>query len=188
MSQPPSSYLDVSLAELCELLASETAPGGGTAAAVAATMAASLTAKAARRSLDSWAEASGVLAQATVLGARCAELARLDADAFGVALAALEQGEAVEVPLEHAAAVLLELAETAADVSVLAARTAENGDGTFRGDAASAAVLAAAATLAAEGLVAANLTVTGSDARLVRAHSLAEAAAAAALRALRAGP
>jgi formiminotetrahydrofolate cyclodeaminase len=184
----PSSYLDVPLGELCELLASDAAPGGGSAAAVAATMAASLTTKAARRSLDSWSEAPGVLAQARVLGARCADLARLDADAFRVALAALEEGEAVEVPLERAAAVLLELAETAADVAVLAARTAENGDGTFRGDAVSAAVLAAAATLAAEALVASNLTVTGSDARLTKAHSLAEEAAAASLRALAAGP
>jgi formiminotetrahydrofolate cyclodeaminase len=184
----PSSYLDLRVGELCERLAAEAAPGGGSAAAVAATMAASLTAKAARRSLGSWAEAAGVLAQSHVLGSRCAELARLDSEAFGVALAALEEGRAVEAPLQRAAAVLLELAETAADVAALAAQTAENGDGTFRGDAASAAVLAAAATLAAEALVAANLTVTESDARLAKAHSLAETAAAAALRALAAGP
>jgi formiminotetrahydrofolate cyclodeaminase len=184
----PSSYLELPLGELCDLLAADAAPGGGSAAAVAATMAASLTAKAARRSLDSWAEARGVLAQARVLGDRCAELARLDADVFGLALAALERSEAVELPLERAAGVLLELAETAADVAVLAARAAENGDGTFRGDAACGAVLAAAATLSAEALVAANLTVTKSDPRLAKAHALAEEAAAAALRALAAGP
>jgi formiminotetrahydrofolate cyclodeaminase len=187
MSQP-SSYLDLPVGELCELLASETAPGGGSAAAVAATMAASLTIKAARRSLDSWTEAPGVLAQARALEARCAELARVDADAFAVALAALEKGEAVEAPLDRAASVLLDLAETAADIATLAARTAEKGDGTFRGDAASATVLAAAATLAAEALISGNLTVTRSDARLTKAHLLAEGAAAAALRALAAGP
>ena len=40
----------------------------------------------------------------------------------------------------------------------------------------------------AEALVAVNLTVTDSDARLHTAHSLAEDAAASALRALKAGP
>jgi formiminotetrahydrofolate cyclodeaminase len=183
----PASYLDLTLGELCEQLATEAAPGGGSTAALVATMAAALTAKAAR-SAESWGEAPTVIARADSLGARCAELAKLDAEVFEEALAALETGEAVAAPLRRTTEVLLELAETAAEVAALAARTAERGGGTFRGDAASAAVLAAAATLAAEALVATNLTVTDSDARLRRAHSLAEDAAASALRALRAGP
>ena len=183
----PSSYLDVTLAELCQQLATEAAPGGGSAAAVAATMAAALTAKAAQRS-ESWGEAPTVIARVDFLGARCAELAQLDAQVFEEALAALETGVGVAAPLRRTTDVLLELAETAAEVAALAARTAELGGDRFRGDAASAAVLAAAATLTAEALVAVNLTVTDSDARLQKAHSLAEDAAASALRALKAGP
>ena len=47
-------------------------------------------------------------------------------------------------------------------------------------------MLAAAAALAAESLVSTNLTVTDSDERMRKAHALAEDAAAAALRALKA--
>ena len=129
-----------------------------------------------------------MIARVDFLGARCAELAKLDAQVFEEALAALETGVGVAAPLRRTTDVLLELAETAAEVAALAARTAERGDARFRGDAASAAVLAAAATLTAEALVAVNLTVTDSDARLQTAHSLAEDAAASALRALKAGP
>lgn len=143
-------------------------------------MAAALIAKAAHRS-QSWDEAATVIAQADSLGARCAELAWDDADAFREALDALDRGVEVAAPLRRTTDVLLELAETAADVASLAARTAERCDGRFSGDA------AAAAALAAESLVSVNLTVTETDERLQRAHSLAEGAAAAALRALRAG-
>jgi formiminotetrahydrofolate cyclodeaminase len=182
------AYFDTSLGELCERLAAESAPGAGSAAAVVAAMAASLTAKVAGRSRGTWTEAPGVLAQAGALATRCAELARLDAEAFGTALAALEEGVAVEGPLERAAAVLLEIGEVAADVAVLAARAAEHGDGTFRGDAASAAALAEAAARASEALIATNLTVAETDERLARARSLTGVAADAARRALSAGP
>ena len=182
----PSSYLDLTLRELTERLATQPSPGGGSAAGLVATMAASLTAKAARLS-ESWGEAPTVIARADALGARCAELARLDARAFAEALAALDGGESVFAPLRRTAELLLELAETAADLADLAARTAERCDGRHSGDAATGAVLAAAAALAAESLVSANLTVGDSDERMRRAHSLAEDAAAAALRALKAG-
>jgi Formiminotransferase-cyclodeaminase len=94
----------------------------------------------------------------------------------------------VEPPLLRAAGVLLQLGEAVADVAVLAARVAEHGEGTFRGDAASAAVLAEAAARAAETLVRGNLTVTPTDERLARAHLLTETAAAAARRAVDSGP
>ncbi len=187
MSVPPS-FLDARLGELCDRLASDSAPGGGSAAAVTATMAASLAAKAARRSVGSWPDAPGVLAQARVLASRCAELARLDAEAFAAALAALEERTAVEPPLARTAEVLLEVGEAAVDVGLLAAQTAELGDGAFRGDAVCAAVLAEAAARAAEALVAVNLTVSEGDDRLARARSHTEAAAAAARRALASGP
>ena len=183
-----TAYLELRLDELCERLASEAAPGAGSAVALTGAFAASLAAKAAKRSVTSWPEAPGVVAQARILAARCAELARLDAEAFGEALAALDAGSGVEAPLDRAVAVLLQLGETAADVAVLAARTAEHCEGTFRGDTASAAVLAEAAARAAEALVRGNLTVTPEDPRLARARSLTETAAAAARRALDAEP
>ncbi len=178
----------MSVGELCERLAGERAPGAGSAAAVTGALAASLVAKAAKRSVGSWPDAAGVVAQARKLEARCAELARLDADAFEEALAALEANAGIDLPLARAVDVLLELCEAAADVALLASRTAEHGDGTFRCDAASAAVLAEGVARAAGALVRANLTVIASDPRLGRARSLAETAAESARRAVDAGP
>jgi formiminotetrahydrofolate cyclodeaminase len=182
------SYLDLTLRELCEQLEAETGPGGGSAAGVVSAMAAALITKAATHSVGSWPEADQAVEQADALAKRCVELARVDAEAYREALAALEEGEAIAAPLRRTTEVLLELAETAADVAALAARTAERGDGTLRSDAVSGAVLAAASSLVAEALIAVNLTVTDTDERLRRAHVLAEEAAASALRALKAGP
>ena len=129
-----------------------------------------------------------MVAQARLHAERCFELAERGAEAFDEALSALAAGSGVELPLERAADVLLELCDVAADVAVLAARTADQGDGTFRADAASASVLAEGVARAAEALVRANLTVTASDARLTRARSLTEVAADARRRAFDAGP
>jgi formiminotetrahydrofolate cyclodeaminase len=181
-------YAALRIDELCERLASDRAPGAGSAAAVGGALAASLVVKAAKRSAGSWAESAGVVAQARLHATRCLELAARGADAFDEALTALAAGADVERPLERATDVLLELCDLAADVAVLAARTAEQGDGTFRADAASAAVLAEGVARAAEALVRANLTVTASDTRLARARSLTEAAGDARRRALEAGP
>src|SRR2546425_267302 len=74
-----------------------------------------------------------------------------------------------------------------ADVASRAALAAEMGEGTFRGDAAAAALLAEAAARAAGKLVAVNLTVTGGDERLVRARRNEQLAGEAAARALDAG-
>jgi formiminotetrahydrofolate cyclodeaminase len=183
-----AAYDALRVDELCEQLASDRAPGAGSAAAVTGALAASLVVKAAKRSDGSWAEAAGVVAQAHLHATRCIELAARGADAFDEALLALAAGAGVELPLERAADVLLELCDVAADVAVLAARTAEQGDGTFRADAASASVLAEGVARAAEALIRANLTVTASDHRLVRARSLTEVAADARRRALDAGP
>jgi formiminotetrahydrofolate cyclodeaminase len=182
------AYAELRLDELCERLASDRAPGAGSAAAVTGAMAASLVVKAAKRSTGSWVEAAGVVAQARLHATRCVELAARGAEAFDEALSALAAGAGVELPLERTADVLLELCDVAADIAVLAARTAEQGDGTFRADASSASVLAEGVARAAEALVRANLTVTASDARLTRARSLTELAADARRRALDAGP
>jgi formiminotetrahydrofolate cyclodeaminase len=151
-------------------------------------MAAALVAKAARRSSDTWPDARGVAAQAASLAARCSELADSDERAFAAALKALEERTAVERHLDETVVVLLALGETAADVAELAARTAEHCDGTFRGDAVSATLLAEAAARTAAALVQGNLTVVRDDPRLLRAKRSAEAAGAAARRALEEGP
>ncbi len=164
------------------------APGGGSASAVAVEMAAALVVKAARRSAETWPEARGAAAQAGALATRCSELAELDSRAFGAALKALEGRAEVEGPLRESVDVLLALAETAADLAELAASTAEHCDGTFRGDAICAALLAEAAACGAAVLVAGNLTVTSNDERLRRAKRLGELATRAVARALETGP
>jgi methenyltetrahydrofolate cyclohydrolase len=177
------------LDDLWERLAEpRTAPGGGSAAAIAARLATALVAKAARRSADSWPDAPGVAAQAVSLGNRCSELAEADSRAFGAALEALEERRRIEVRLEESVTTLLAIAEAAADVAELAALTAEKCDGTFRGDAVTGALLAEAGGCAAAVLVASNLGVTREDDRLRRAQKLAGQATAAVRRALEAGP
>ena len=180
---------ELSLPSLWERLADpQAATGGGSAAAVAAGMAAALVAKAARRSADSWPEAAGVAAQARSLAARCLELAESDSRAFAAALQALGDRTEIDVRLDQAVVVLLAVGEVATDVAELAARTAEHCDGTFRGDAVSAALLAEAAAHGAAALVAGTLTVAEGDPRLIRARRSADAATAAARCALDTGP
>jgi formiminotetrahydrofolate cyclodeaminase len=192
-----SSYLDLPLSEFLDRLSAESAaPGGGSAAALTVTFAAGLVTMVARHSRSSWADAAGVAAQARKLQARCAPLAQQDAEAWEDALEALRgNGERaarpdsdLEAKLARAAEVPLWIAEAGADVAMLAALTAEMGDGTYRGDAAAAALLAHAGARVAANLVALNLGMRGDDMRLGRARRSEEAAAAAAARALDAGP
>ena len=72
------------------------APGGGSAAAITAAMAAQLVGMAARLSSDSWSEAGGVSAQASALGARLAELAQAAARLVEVNLSATRDDPRVE--------------------------------------------------------------------------------------------
>jgi formiminotetrahydrofolate cyclodeaminase len=165
----------------------EGAPGGGSALAAAADLAAALVAKAARRSMGSWSEAGGAAAQAAALAARCSALAEEDAQTFAAALQALEERTEIESRLGESVDVLLALAETTADLTELAAWTAERCDGTFRGDAMCAALLAEAAACGAAVLVAGNLTVTSEDERVRRAKGLADRATRSVGRALESG-
>jgi formiminotetrahydrofolate cyclodeaminase len=174
--------------ELAELVSSADAvPGSGWVAGVAAAFAAALVAKAAARS-EGWSDAAGVRAQALVLRDRLLALAGQDASAYETALEALERRDAgLERALVRAAEVPLALAESSADVAVVAAAAAECADGVARADAAAAAALAAGAARAAVRLVEVNLT-TGSDhERLVRARRAADAATDASRRASAAG-
>jgi formiminotetrahydrofolate cyclodeaminase len=193
-----SSYLDLPLSEFLDHLSADTpAPGGGSAAALTVTFAAGLVTMVARHSRDSWADAGGVAAQARKLQARCAPLAQQDADVWKDALEALHgnggggagsRDADLEEKLARAAEVPLWIAEAGADVAMLAALTTEMGDGTYRGDAAAAALLAHAGARVAANLVALNLGMREDDLRLARARRSERAAAAAAARALEAGP
>jgi formiminotetrahydrofolate cyclodeaminase len=163
--------------------------GAGFAAARTAAGAARLVAEVARASHDSWPGATGAAAQASALADRLDALAEADADAFAAAMTALgARSRDLAERMERAAAVPLEIAETAADVSGAAALVTERCDGLVRADAAGAAALAAGAALAAARLVTANLTVAKGDPRATRALRAAEDARASAARAFDAGP
>jgi methenyltetrahydrofolate cyclohydrolase len=184
-------YLDLKLADFLERSASEHAPGAGSAAAVTIALAASLVAKVARSSRDSWAEAGGIAAQAIELQSRCPTLARDDADVWQQALAALGSpqglsgGDAeLRRALDRAADLPLAIAETGADVAGLALVAAERGEPTLRGEAVAAAVLAHAGVRAAVHLVAINLATRTDDERSARAGRAEQAAASAAKGAL----
>ena len=164
------------------------APGGGSAAAFTAATAASLVGMTARLSADSWPDARGAAAQADALCARLAGLAQADAEAYSESLERLARAE--EVPderrdfelgeaLSQAAATPLAIAETAADVAVLAAEAADRGEPKVRADAESAAALAAAAAHVAARLVEVNLVTLPADARVEKAKAAAETAASA---------
>ena len=185
------AYLDLKLGDFLERLGTGK-PGSGSASALTVAFAAGLVAMVARKSAGSWEDSAGVAAQALSLQAKAAPLALADAEVWEQALDALEVARADERPsngeleakLDLSCVVPLEIAEAAADTASLAALAAELGDGTYRADAAAAAVLAAAGARAAAHLVSVNLTVSDGDARLVRARASEQVAADAAARAL----
>ena len=75
------------------------APGGGSAAAITAAMAAALVGMAARLSAESWSEAGGICAQTWALRVRLAGLAQADADDYGESLRILEGAK--DIPAEY---------------------------------------------------------------------------------------
>ena len=156
-------------------------PAGGTAAALATTMAAGLVRLVARVS-ESWSDAPGVAAQASALGDRSLALADDDhpGDARAmVELAAPGRGANLGAALRRAAEVPLQIAETAADVTMLAALAAHEGSETVRADAWAAAALAEAATVSAARLVHVNLATRPDDDLSTRADEAARAAVSA---------
>jgi formiminotetrahydrofolate cyclodeaminase len=189
--------LSAPLGDVLGHIASEVqSPAGGSAAAIAVAMGASLTAMCARNSRDRWAEARGATAQAETLRARIEPLAQADAEAYESALAAFRLPELLEpevrnatlgVALERAAAIPLAITEVGADVADLAANLAEKGNPQVRGDAVAGALLAEAGARAAAHLVRINLGATPDDARVVRAEANAEAASRSVRRALGSG-
>jgi len=156
-------------------------PAGGSAAALATTMAAGLVRLVARVSPD-WDEAPGIAAQAAALGDRALLLADDDHRVYARALAQLgapARDAALGEALRHAARVPLEIAETAADVAALAALAAREGADAVRGDAWAAATLAEAAATAASRLVQVNLATRPDDDMTTRAAQAQRAATAA---------
>jgi methenyltetrahydrofolate cyclohydrolase len=189
--------LSVPLADVLGHIASEVpSPAGGSAAAIAVAMGASLTAMCARNSRDEWPEARGATAQAETLRARIEPLAQADAEAYEAALTAFRLPEMLEpevrnatlgVALERAAAIPMAISEVGADVADLAANLAESGNSQVRGDAVAGALLAEAGTRAAAHLVRINLGAPPEDVRVTRAEANAEAATRSVRRALATG-
>jgi formiminotetrahydrofolate cyclodeaminase len=175
--------------ELAEQISSsEAVPGSGWVAGVSGGLSAALVAKAASRS-EGWAGAEGARAQALELRDRLLALAAQDARAYEQALGALERRDSgLSRALVRAAEVPLLIAETVADVALLAAEAAEAADGAARADASAAAALASGAARAAVRLVEVNLVTLEDDERLGRARRAADAASDAAGRALAVQP
>jgi formiminotetrahydrofolate cyclodeaminase len=156
-------------------------PAGGSAAALATTMASGLVRLVARVSHD-WEDAPGIAAQAAALGDRSLVLAEDDHLAYAHAveqLRAPDRDAALGRALRRAAEVPLQISETAADVAYLAALAAREGAEQVRADAWAAVTLAEAASAAAARLVHVNLATRPDDELCTRADAAAEAAASA---------
>jgi formiminotetrahydrofolate cyclodeaminase len=171
-----SSFLDLRLKEFLDAVPARTpAPGGGSVAAVAASLAAGLTAMAARFAPEDWERRAEVVGRAEELRARLEPLADADAAAYAAFMA-----DRSAAKLERTVAIPYEIAALAAELAGLAALVVEDGNPNVRGDAAAGADLAAAAASICARLVAIN---AGGDPRVEETRALAAAAAAAALRA-----
>ncbi len=108
-----------------------------------------------------------------------AQLADDDGLAYAQVLAARDETDR-STALRAAAEVVLAIAEMGAETARLAARLAETGKTSVRGDARTGAVLAAAATRAAVDLVQIDVSAAGNDAVLLeRAQRALEWAGAA---------
>ncbi len=173
LQEPVERFLD-------RIASAEPAPAGGSVAAVAVAMAAGLVAMAARLAHE-WPKAHEVVGRAEALRSRMATLALADEDAYAKVTEALRlppdspsRAAELEAALSGAADVPLAVAEAAAEVTVLAALVAQEGNDRLRGDALVAAELAEAGARGAAQLVAINLAGRD-DPRVRRAQDLAAA-------------
>jgi len=187
-------YLDLSLGEFLDLVASGgPAPGGGSVAAVAVALAAGLSGMAARLSADQLADAPGLADRADASRRGVAPLARADAESYGRVIDALRlprepnpetHKERVKDALSGAADVPLAVAEVGKEVAGIAARLVEEGNPNLEGDAMTAVLLADAGVRAAAALVEINLSSANmEDDRLGRANELVDETAATVQRA-----
>jgi methenyltetrahydrofolate cyclohydrolase len=173
LQEPVERFLD-------RIASAETAPAGGSVAAVAVAMAAGLVAMAARLAHE-WPRANEVVERAEALRSRMATLALADEDAYAQVTEALRlpptapaRAAELAAALSGAADVPLAVAEAGAEVAVLAALVAHEGNERLRGDALVAAALAEAGARGAAELVAINLAGSD-DPRVRRAQNLAAA-------------
>jgi methenyltetrahydrofolate cyclohydrolase len=173
-------YVDLSLREFLDLVASgRPAPGGGSVAAVAVALAAGLSGMAARLSADQLADAPGLAERADASRRRVAPLARADAEAYGRVLDAYREPDSetrtkrVRIALSGAADVPLAVAEIGNEVAGIAARLVEEGNPNLEGDAMTAVLLADAGVRAAAALAEINLSSANvEDDRLGQANRL----------------
>jgi formiminotetrahydrofolate cyclodeaminase len=165
-SEARDSFLDGSLKEFLDAVPARTpAPGGGAVAAVAASLAAGLTAMAARFASDDWERRAEVVGRAEELRALVEPLADADSEAYAAFLA-----DRTEETRERIVAIPFEIARVAAEVAELARLVAAEGNPSVSGDAAAGADLAAAATKIAARMVAINAP---DDPRAEQARALA---------------
>lgn len=165
---------------LLEAMAARTpAPGGGAAAGLACALGAALAAMGAR-----FAGRDEDASRADELRERALALAEADAAGYMPVLAALQlprdrpdRSERLSAALATAAEVPLGIAETAAEVAILAREVARAGKPGLTGDALTGADLASAAARAAARLVTIDLEGAPSNPRLARARAAVERAA-----------
>jgi len=183
----PPEYLDLSLQEFLDLVASDRpAPGGGSVAAVAVALAAGLAGMTARLSTGQLADAPTLANRADASRRRVAPLARADAESYGRVLDAYllpreseSRTELIRDALSGAADVPLAVAEIGNEVAGIAARLVEEGNPNLEGDAMTAVLLADAGVRAAAALAEINLSSANvEDDRLGRANALVDKSAA----------
>jgi methenyltetrahydrofolate cyclohydrolase len=171
-----SSFLDASVKEFLDAVPARTpAPGGGAVAAVALSLAAGLTAMAARFAPDDWERRAEIVGRAEELRARIEPLADADADAYAAFMAAR-----TDENRERIVVIPFELADIAAEVAELAAVVAVEGNPNVSGDAAAGADIAAAVASIAARLV--EINARAGDARIRESNRHAARAAKAAAR------
>ena len=171
-----------------ELAAPREGPGAGSALAAALATAAAVVQMAARLSPESWADATGVAAQAEALRERAVQIVDEDAEAYQRALEARAAADEKARPEQRdwalgqitaaAAEPPLRLARLAADLAELCAAAGARVEPRVHADVAAAAALAAAVARGARELVATNLTAVAGDTRVEEADRLVAAAEA----------
>ena len=186
------SYLDADLGTFLDLVAERTpAPGGGAVAAISLSLAAGLVSMAARFTAPGGDPDPPVAVQAERLRLRAAELADIDAAAYGSVIGAYARSPAVDresrrdrirSALREATEIPLEMTEIGAQIIVLAASLVEQGNPNLRGDARTALLLAQASVGSAAALVGINVEAGSLDHDLVRRaeHNVTAAAEAVA--------
>ncbi len=172
LQEPVEQFLD-------RIASAKPEPAGGSVAAVVVAMAAGLVAMAARLAHE-WPQAGEVVERAEALRSMMATLALADADAYAKVVEALRlpppRESELAAALSGAADVPLAVAEAAAEIALLAALVAQEGNDRLRGDAFVAAELAGGGARGAAELVAINLAGLD-DPRVRRAQDLAAATA-----------